>query len=174
VDNWQGARLAVEYLLALGHRRVGYIGAADRPKSNEQRLAGYQTALKQAGLPFNPAFIISSAVGSDFERGWTALETFLTTGVTAIFCYNDVTAIGLLTACHEHHLPVPQKLSIIGFDDIESALYVLPPLTTLRQPRLELGQLAMLMALDLLNGQASVDKVLPCELIVRQSTASIS
>lgn len=174
VDNKQGAQLAVEHLLALDHRRIGYIGATDRPKSNDQRLAGYCLALERAGVIPNPAFILSPEISGDFARGQAALETFVTAGVTAVFCYNDLTAIGLLAACHQHNLPVPRKLSIIGFDDIEPTLFVLPPLTTIRQPRLELGRLAMKMVLDLLNGQEAIDQILPGELIVRQSTARIS
>ncbi len=174
VDNKQGAQLAVEHLLALGHRRIGYIGATDRPKSNDQRLAGYYLALEWAGITPEPTFILSPEVSGDFARGQAALEPFVTAGVTAVFCYNDLTAIGLLAACHQHNLPVPRKLSIIGFDDIEPTLFVLPPLTTIRQPRLELGRLAMKMVLDLLNGQEAIDQILPGELIVRQSTARIS
>ena len=80
-------------------------------------------------------------------------------------------AIGLLLACHQHRVAVPQELSVVGFDDIEPALYTTPPLTTIRQPRLKLGQLAMTMTLDLLKGQETQDQILPCELILRESTS---
>jgi LacI family transcriptional regulator/LacI family repressor for deo operon, udp, cdd, tsx, nupC, and nupG len=171
VDDLQGAQLAVEHLLMLGHCQIGYIGALDRPKSNARRLAGYRAALDQFGLKGNPAFVVSPVAGNDIERGSTGLLALLATGVTAVFCYNDLTAIGLLLACHQHKISVPQELSVVGFDDIEPALYTTPPLTTIRQPRLKLGQLAMTMTLDLLNGQETQDRILPCELVIRESTS---
>lgn len=170
VDNFQGAQLATEYLLALGHRQIGYVGAADRPKSNGQRLDGYATALKQADLTLNPALIISPPADNDLERGRVSLETLRSVGASAAFCYNDLTAIGLILACHQQGITVPQKLSVIGFDDIEPALYTTPTLTTIHQPRFKLGQLAMTMTLKLLDGQEVQDQILPCELIVREST----
>ena len=174
VDDLQGARLAVEHLIALGHARIGYIGAVDRPKSNRQRLAGYRAALKRANIILDPTLTLLPKARNDFERGKDALKSFLAAGVTAVFCYNDVIAIGLLTACREWSIFVPQELSIVGFDGIEAGLYVSPPLTTICQPRLQLGQLAMAMALDLINGQEVQDQVLACELIGRGSTARIS
>jgi DNA-binding LacI/PurR family transcriptional regulator len=92
---------------------------------------------------------------------------------TAVFCYNDLTAIGLLLACRQHNVAVPHELSIVGFDDIEPALYVTPPLTTIRQPRTKLGQLATKMVLDLLNEREVQDQILDCELVVRKSTAQL-
>ncbi|HXV97190.1 MAG TPA: LacI family DNA-binding transcriptional regulator, partial [Anaerolineae bacterium] len=128
VDDLQSAQLAVEHLLMLGHRQIGYIGALDRPKSNARRLAGYRAALDQFSLKGNPAFVLSPVAGNDIERGSTGVLALLATGVTAVFCYNDLTAIGLLLACHQHKISVPQELSIVGFDDIEPALYTTPPL----------------------------------------------
>ncbi|MCK6629458.1 MAG: LacI family transcriptional regulator [Anaerolineae bacterium] len=170
VDNFQGAQLATEHLLTLGHRRIGYVGAADRPKSNGQRLEGYATAFKQAGLALDPALVISLPANTDLERGRASLETLRTAHATAAFCYNDLTAIGLLLECHQQGIAVPQELSIIGFDDIEPALYTTPTLTTIHQPRFKLGQLAMTMTLKLLDGQEVQDQRLPCNLIVREST----
>lgn len=170
VDNFQGAQLAAEHLLRLGHRRIGYIGASDRPKSNGQRLAGYSVALAQAGLAPDSMLIVSPEAGSDLERGRAGLETMLAAGATAVFCYNDLIAIGLLLACHQQGLAIPQELSIIGFDDIEPAMYTTPSLTTIHQPRFKLGQLAMTMTLELLEGQDVQDQILPCDLMVREST----
>jgi LacI family transcriptional regulator/LacI family repressor for deo operon, udp, cdd, tsx, nupC, and nupG len=174
VDDLQGAQLAVEHLINLGHRHISYIGTTDRPKSNGRRLAGYTTALSQVGIKADPTQILSLPVTGDFERGESALKYLLETGATAVFCYNDRIAIGLLTACHRHHIAVPGQLSLVGFDDIEPALAVVPPLTTVHQPRLQLGQLAMQMVFDLLDGQDVQDQLLPCELVVRQTTAPFS
>lgn len=171
VDDLQGAQLATAHLLALGHQRIGYIGAADRPKSNGRRLAGYLAALKQAGVTPDPALVVSPPATDDLERGRTGLEVLWAVGATAAFCYNDLTAVGLLLTCHQYHISVPAMMSVVGFDDIEPALYTNPPLTTVHQPRLKLGQLAMTMTLDLLNGQEVQDQILSCELVVRESTS---
>lgn len=173
VDDMQGAQLAADHLVALGHRRIGYVGVPDRPKSNRRRLAGYQAALEKAAITPDSALILAPEAKDDFNRGQAALESLLAAEATAVFCYNDLTAIGLLVACHQRGVSVPHELSIVGFDDIEAALYTHPSLTTIRQPRLKLGQLAMTMVLDLLNGHEAQDKKLACELVVRQSTSQI-
>lgn len=172
VDDEQGAKLAVTYLITLGHRRISYMGVPDRPKSDRRRLAGYRAALKQAGLPRDPKLVFSPEGRDDFERGQAALKSLLASQATAVFCYNDLIAIGLLVACHQRGISVPGQLSVAGFDDIEPALYVTPPLTTIHQPRLKLGRLAMTMVLGLLKGQTVQDKKLACELIVRESTSA--
>ena len=105
------------------------------------------------------------------ERGAEALRQLRGTDATAVFCYNDVIAIGILLACRQQGLAVPQQLSVVGFDDIDAAGYVTPPLTTVHQPRLQLGQQAMQMALSLLKDQTGQDRLLPCHLVVRESTA---
>jgi LacI family transcriptional regulator/LacI family repressor for deo operon, udp, cdd, tsx, nupC, and nupG len=171
VDDVQGAQLAVEHLLGLGHRRIGYIGAPNRPKSNKRRLAGYQNALLQAGIEPDPALIIHSEVVTDVARGQASLARCLAAGATAVFCYNDLTAIGLLMACHQQQLRVPEQLSVVGFDGIEAALYVTPAITTINQPRLRLGEIAMEMTLALLKKQHVQDCLLPCQLTLRESTA---
>jgi LacI family transcriptional regulator/LacI family repressor for deo operon, udp, cdd, tsx, nupC, and nupG len=84
-----------------------------------------------------------------------------------------MTAIGVLSACYKRGLSVPDNLSVIGFDDIDMAAYTIPPLTTIHQPRLELGQRAMQMILDLLAGQTPENQILHGELIVRQTTAGL-
>ncbi len=174
VDDIRGARRATEYLIGLGHRRLGYIGAANRPKSNRRRLTGYQMALQQADIAPDPRLILMPTADNDIERGQLALAQLRLAGATAVFCYNDLTAIGLLLACRQQNIAVPQELSIVGFDDIEPAFYVTPPLTTIRQPRVKLGQLAMKMVLNLLNEREAQDQILNCELIVRESTAPVS
>lgn len=171
VDDVQGAQTAVEHLIELGHRRIGYVGAPNRPKSNRRRLAGYQAGLQRAGLAPDPALILAPAAASDVERGEMAVEPLLANGATAVLCYNDVTAIGLLTACRRRRVDVPGKLSVVGFDDIEMAGYVTPALTTIHQPRLRLGQRAMTMALGLLDGQQVQDQVLEGKLVIRETTA---
>jgi LacI family transcriptional regulator/LacI family repressor for deo operon, udp, cdd, tsx, nupC, and nupG len=170
-DDVQGGQLAVEHLIRMGHRRIGYLGAPNRPKSNRRRLSGYQQVCQQADLEVGPKLMPVTEAEDDFTRGQTALPHFLAADATAVFCYNDMTAIGLIAACHQAGISVPKHLSIVGFDDIEPALYTTPALTTIRQPRSMLGELAMKMVLDLLQQHEAGNRRLPCELIVRGSTA---
>ncbi|MCB0213978.1 MAG: LacI family DNA-binding transcriptional regulator [Anaerolineae bacterium] len=174
VDDVQGAKLATEHLIALGHRRIGYVGLLTRPKSNAHRLLGYQKALQKAGIPQDPDLIFLPPPGDDFQCGELALSLYHNHKATAIMCYNDITAIGLLNTCQRNQIAVPQDLSIVGFDDIEAAHYVSPQLTTFRQPRLQMGELAMRMILDLLNEKNVKDQILPGELIIRGSTLKIN
>jgi DNA-binding LacI/PurR family transcriptional regulator len=174
VDDVHAAQLAVEHLLALGHCRIGYVGVTNRPKSDQYRLKGYQDALEAAGIASDPALIFTSHTIEDHaKRGEASLEPLLAAGATAVFCFNDTTAMGLLAACHQHGVSVPGDLSIIGFDDIDMAAYTMPPLTTIRQPRFELGQRAMHMMLNLLDGQEPDNQIIPVELVVRQTTARL-
>ncbi len=175
VDDGQAARTAVEHLIALGHQRIGYVGVTNRPKSNQFRLQGYLTALETAGLELDPALIFTSnAIAEHIKRGESSLASLLEAGATAVFCYNDTTAIGLLAACYRHGISVPEQLSIIGFDDIDMAMYTIPPLSTIRQPRFELGQRAMQMAIELIDGHTPENQILTGELVVRQTTAAPS
>jgi DNA-binding LacI/PurR family transcriptional regulator len=174
VDDVQGAQLAVEHLLALGHHRIGYVGISNRPKSNEYRLKGYLDALAAAGIAPDPTLIFSANDIEDHaKRGEASLAPLLSAGATAVFCYNDTAAIGLLSACHKSGIAVPDTLSIIGFDDIEMATYTLPPLTTIRQPRFELGRQAMQMVLALLDAQEPENQIVSGVLVMRETTARL-
>ena len=174
IDDVHGAQMAVEHLLALEHCRIGYVGVTNRAKSNQYRLKGYHDALEAAGIASDPALIFTSnTIKDDAKVGEASLEPLLAAGATAVFCYNDTTAMGLLAACHKRGLVVPDNLSIIGFDDIDMAAYTHPPLTTIRQPRFELGQRAMHMMLALLAGQEPDNQMVPGELVMRQTTACL-
>ncbi|GIK40551.1 MAG: DNA-binding transcriptional regulator CytR [Chloroflexota bacterium] len=173
VDDLRGARLAVEHLLGLGHRRIGYVGVTNRPKSNKYRLKGYEDALNAAGITPDPTLVFTSTIEDHAKRGEASLEPLWAAGATAVFCYNDMTAVGLLSACYKRGLSVPDDLSVIGFDDIDTAVYTIPPLTTIHQPRLELGRRAMQMILDLLAGQTPENQLISAELVVRQTTTGL-
>jgi len=177
VDDYEGAQRAVGHLLDLGHRRIGYIGAGNRPRSNRHRLAGYRDALRTAGVEPEEIRIRISPAGHRFHTedvadGAALVTELISTGVTAVFCYNDMIAVGALLACRDRGIAVPDRLSVVGFDDIEAAQYITPPLTTIHQPKLRLGQLAMEMLLDLLAGRPVKNHVLPTELIRRSSTSA--
>jgi DNA-binding LacI/PurR family transcriptional regulator len=176
VDDREGARLAVSHLLELGHRAIGYLGAGNRPRSNRQRLRGYQEALATADVAPDDGWVaIASGKGAphqeDVDEGQTLAPRLLDAGVTAIFCYNDLTAIGVLLGCRERGVRVPEDLSVVGFDDIAMASYVTPPLTTVYQPKVLLGRLATELLLDLLDGRPARNRLLSPTLVARASSA---
>jgi DNA-binding LacI/PurR family transcriptional regulator len=179
VDDRTGAQLAVQHLLQLGHRAIGYIGTSSRPRSNRQRLEGYCSALEAAHIPYNDAWVViaPSTEASDEEdvvAGQSSLLPLLAAAVTAIFCYNDMIAVGVQVACRERGIVMPRDLSIVGFDDIRIASYVDPPLTTIHQPKVELGSRATQLLLDLLDNRPVQDRLLSPVLIHRSSTAPLA
>lgn len=174
VDDEQGARLATRHLLELGHQRIGYIGSSLRPPTSLRRWSGYEAEMVRAGLSPDASLAVVPNCQRDIQSGQAGLGHLLAEGVTAVFCYNDRTAIGVLLEAHERGIRLPQELSVVGYDDIEPSWYVTPPLTTVHQPRFEMGRLAMQMLLDLLEGRAVSAQVLPGKLIVRGSTAPVS
>jgi DNA-binding LacI/PurR family transcriptional regulator len=174
VDDIHGSRLAVEHLVGLGHRRIGYVGVTNRPKSSQHRFQGYQLALDAHGIVYDPALVFDSdAIEDHAKRGEASLAPLIAAGATAIFCFNDSIALGVLASCYRRNLVVPSDLSVVGFDDIDTAAYAIPPLTTIRQPRFELGRLAMRMLLDILDGQQPENKILYGELVIRGTTAQL-
>jgi LacI family transcriptional regulator len=176
VDDYLGARLAVEHLISLGHTKIGYIGVGDNSKSNHQRIRGYQMALELAGIPRITDWVALSdkdrTSKDDVIVGQQMLSKLFTTGVTGIFCYNDMVAVGALLACQELGISVPQDLSIVGFDGIALGRYVTPSLTTVCQPMFELGSYAMQMLLDLLKEKTVENRVLSPFLVKRGSSAA--
>jgi len=178
VDNQHGGRIATEHLLQLGHRRIAYVtGRADH-SDDLDRLDGYRGALAAAGVPFDPALIVPGDGRAD--GGAQALTPLMALDEppTAVFCYNDMTAVGLMQASRQSGLSVPGDLAVVGFDDIPFALYVHPPLTTIAQPKIEMGQQAMEMALALMTAQDPADRafsnvVVKGKLVVRESTVEI-
>jgi DNA-binding LacI/PurR family transcriptional regulator len=176
VDNQHGGRLATKHLIDLGHRRIAYVTAPADHSSDLDRMTGYQQALTEAELEPDPALVIPGNGRAD--GGERALETLraLTAPPAAVFCYNDMTAVGLMTAARRAGLSVPQDLAVVGFDDIPFATYFHPSLTTIAQPKIEMGQLAMKMALSLMpisDGDSEEELsnvVVKGKLIVRAST----
>jgi DNA-binding LacI/PurR family transcriptional regulator len=172
VDDQHGARLATEHLLTLGHRRIAHIAGLIGHSPSADRLTGYRAALNEAGISFDPARVISgTGRPTGGELALTQLMA-LATRPTAVFCYNDMTAIGLLRAARAVGLIVPDDLAVVGFDDITFAAYVSPSLTTVAQPKFEMGQRAMQMALSLMSSrdEGMGDVVLQGRLVVRETT----
>lgn len=176
VDDREGAQIATEHLLGLGHRTIGYLGAHNRPKSNQRRFEGYSDALRAAGIVISPERIVTAfTAGMELQDDVMVTQALfgrlLQSDVTAVFCYNDMMAIGGLLACREQGIEVPRDLSIIGFDDIDLTRYVWPPLTTIHQPKRRMGQRAMQMLLDVQAGKSVQNQILSTSLVERASTS---
>lgn len=173
IDNVTASRKAVEHLVKLGHKRIAYIGDRYGYQSDTERFAGYRQALEYADVSFLPELVVhgdgkAESAGPAIERLFEAA-----TSPTAIFCYNDMTALGALRALRRRGLKVPDDVSLVGFDDLFIASYTQPLLTTVRQPHRQMGLMAMEMLLKLFSAeQAKTSVKVEGELIVRESTAS--
>ncbi|MFZ4658218.1 MAG: LacI family DNA-binding transcriptional regulator [Caldilineaceae bacterium] len=170
----QGGRLATQHLIDLGHRRIALIKRTPNSALSRERFTGYQQALAAAGIPYDPHLVCECAAGQ--MAGAQAMQQLLTLAQppTAVFTHNDVLAMGALHAIRQAGLTVPGDISVVGYDDITSAAYFVPPLTTVRSPKAELGALAGRTILELVrqkNGQPPQTITLPVELVVRASTA---
>jgi LacI family transcriptional regulator len=172
--NWQGAYNATEYLIKLGHKRIGFITGSMDLGAAIDRLDGYQAALKANHLPVDAKLINNGSFHqTDGYAGARALLD-LVEPPTAIFASNDLMAMGAMDAVRSRGLSVPEDISILGFDDIPQAELVRPSLTTVRQPLKQMGGLAAQMLIDKLKSpETELGRIeLPTELIVRASTAS--
>jgi DNA-binding LacI/PurR family transcriptional regulator len=174
VDNCHGGYLATQHLIELGHQRIAYVTAQADHSSDFDRMTGYRQALGHAGIEPNARLIIPGNGRAD--GGERALEALLALDnrPSGVFCYNDMTAIGLIHAARRAGLSVPADLAVVGFDDIPFATYFYPPLTTVAQPKVEMGQRAMKMALSLMTANQEGDPlsniVVQGKLVVRAST----
>jgi DNA-binding LacI/PurR family transcriptional regulator len=172
VDNRQGGYLATAHLAQLGHRRIAYVARPSDHSSNLERQEGYRQALTGAGLPYAPSLV--TPCSGRVESGAQVLPQLLALPEppSAVFCYNDLTAIGLLHAAREAGLTLPGDLAVVGFDDIPLASYVCPPLTTVAQPHGEMGRQAvqMTLALKQARDEQFSNIVLAGQLIIRESS----
>jgi DNA-binding LacI/PurR family transcriptional regulator len=157
-----------------GHRCIAYISGPEGRSDDVERLAGYRQALGEAGIAFDPALVVPG--NGRLDGGERALHnlTGLAERPTAVFCYNDMTAIGLISAARQVGFSVPENLAVVGFDDIPLAAHIYPPLTTVAQPQRDMGRQAMNMALALMTADDSTapfsDVVVKGRLVVRETT----
>jgi LacI family transcriptional regulator len=169
-DNFEGGRLATHHLLSLGHRRIAFITGDPRHPDAKERQRGYRAALEAAGQPFDPALVVPGNYTEDSGR--LAVERLLDSreAFTAVFAANDQMAFGAVLALHRRRLHVPGDVSLVGFDDLQTALYSIPPLSTVHHPVYELGQLAASAILQLLAGEVPTAQLPAPRFIVREST----
>lgn len=174
VDNRSGARHAVDYLVARGHRRIGCITNAPLAyTAAAERVAGYRDALETAGIPYDQDLVVEGDF--DAASGHAAAELLLERApdLAAIFAASDVVAFGAIGALRAQGRLVPGDVSVVGFDDIALAAYSDPPLTTIRLPARDLGETAGRVLIDLIAGRPVEERtVLPTELVVRSSVGA--
>lgn len=175
VDDVAASKMATEYLVSLGHKDIVYVSSSSSNVVSDLRYDGYLKGLAEAAV-----LLVDWRVEGDgsSEGGRTVVERLFIkdTLPTAFFCYNDDTAIGVISALQIRGYHVPENFSVIGFDDIPFANNITPALTTIRQPRNQIGELAMNQLLDKLTGkdQTAGKNLLHGDLIVRESCAAIS
>jgi LacI family transcriptional regulator len=173
--NFAGGMAATQHLLSLGHRRIGYVGGQPTSGCNQARMSGFRSAMEAVGAEVPAEYIwLHDFLYDDGVAGGSALLD-LRNRPTAIFAGSDEIALGIQEAARARGLRVPEDLSLVGFDDTEVARLASPPLTTVRQPLLEMGAVALRTALQLAAGQqvASHHVELATSLIVRGSAAPL-
>lgn len=172
IDNRDAASRMTRHLASLGHRRIAYVSGPAGNVLETERFQGYRDGLRASGLSFDPALVLTG----DFtlESGVRAGQDLVARAErpTAVFCTSDEMAIGLMRTLSSAGVRVPDDISVAGFDDIEFAAAVQPALTTIYQPRRELGQRAAAVLIDLLQGRSTQMRIrLKSELVIRDSVA---
>lgn len=173
IDQKRGVSKAVYHLISLGHRHIAYVSLGTSTNSDTFRYQAYIETLRSAGLPADPNWVVAGDGG--ISGGLTAVSKLTTLSVppTAIVCYNDRTAIGVINGLHQQGLSVPDDMSVVGFDDLEIAAYFLPSLTTVRQPHTHLGRQAAEKLFAVMHGATVQPELLEPELIRRDSTGPV-
>jgi LacI family transcriptional regulator len=155
IDDMVGGQMTTNHLLQAGHRAIGYLAGPPASRSGRWRAEGYRAALKAAGVDHNPDWVRHCLPVVEGGRETTRELLSACPELTALFCYNDLVAIGALQACADLGRRVPDDVAIVGFDDIPLAALVSPALTTCLVPRYDLGSAAMRLLLDKINSCAS-------------------
>lgn len=177
-DDVDGSRQIARHLIELGHRRIAYLGNSSSGRTTQDRLAGFRYELQTSGLSLPNEYIYETP-GSEPNKGALAVDHFLQLAnrPTAIVCFNDMLAIGVLKSLQQRGFRVPEDISITGFDNIVFSNYTNPPLTTFDQPKRFIGQRAAELILSLLSSTSDIQmpqqkiQVLRGSLLVRSSSA---
>jgi DNA-binding LacI/PurR family transcriptional regulator len=171
--NWNGGLTATRHLLGLGHRRIAVIGGPAGVLCSRARVDGFRAAMDEAGVAIDPTLVSHGAFQVDEGVATGRRLLARRDRPTAIIAGNDLQALGVYQAAREARLHIPEDLSVVGFDDLPIARWVSPPLTTIRQPLIEMAQAAAELVLTLARGDepSQVRVELATELVVRESTA---
>ena len=175
LDQQRAAELALRHLYQLGHRKIAFMRGSSYSSDADERWECQMEAAKQLKLHVPEELkVVITARDSKPEMGFGPTVELINRGVefTALFCYNDVSAFGAIRALMDHGLRVPQDISVVGFDDIQSAAFHNPSLTTIRQPLNQMGGVAARILLQRIRGQATFPDSVPIlpELVIREST----
>lgn len=171
-DTRLAAYRTANYLISLGHTRIAYVGLKNRTSAERQQ--GVTQAMHDANIEIDPELIVKRNVG-DETRGMRAMETLLALDVppTAVIAFNDIMAYGVMHVIYKAGLQIPNDISVIGFDDIPTSAYIIPPLTTVALPSYQMGQLAMRLIRRIEVGEnmkATEPIILESPLVIREST----
>ena len=176
IDNARSIYTSVKYLIDLGHKRIGFlVGPMTCARRTIDRMEGYKKVLADNGIPFDPELIRSQPpsylLGKESMRAFLKLQD----PPTAVLCVNDYLAIGAIRAITEAGLSVPEDISVCGFDDIDIAAYFNPPLTSIKTPCYEMGQMAANIMISAIESQTplKVQYLLDTELIVRRTCGRV-
>lgn len=177
IENIEAAKLITGHLIELGHRKIAYIGDRSGQQSDRERYSGFTQSLAMAGIRENPAWVVYGSTGPEGGEAQMRHLLQLPERPTAVFCYDDLIALGAFKAVHDAGLDIPSDISLTGFDDLFVASYTHPPLTTVHQPLQAMGKRAMQVLLELLTRPQKEARGenwhvrIRGELVIRQSTA---
>ncbi len=170
-DKLAGAKMAMEYLVGLGHHRIAYISLGMSSNAEILRLQGYRSVMRKHNIPIDEVLIVSGDGGVIGGIKAASQLMALPEKPSAIFCFNDMTALGVMNALQKQGYQVPRDCSVIGYDGLDISAYYHPSLTTVRQPIYQLGYRSTEMLLDLIRGDGEVgSEIIEPELITRGST----
>lgn len=180
VDDLAESEKAVLYLIEQGHRHIGIITEGlDKPSVGQLRFLGYQKALRERGMAFDPNLVYEiktkSAERYTRENGYLGAQALMrdNPGLTAIFCISDVIAIGAIRAIIDSGRKIPEDVSVVGYDGIDEGMYCVPRLTTIEQPQSEMAEATIQFLFDMIGGKRQPDNLLmPAKLVIRESSGS--
>jgi LacI family transcriptional regulator len=175
IDYRRGIRQAVQHLAALRHERIAFVAGPLNLRSAVARKIAFEESMHEIGLPIDPQYLVEG--DHTLEGGMKALVhlTTLKDRPTAVVCSNDMTAIGVMREAYDYGIPIPQELSVVGFDDIRLSQFIIPPLTTIQMSQTELARLAFKALLTEVNRDSlsanGTEYALETDLVLRKSTA---
>ena len=171
IDNFTAAKAITTHLIRMGHQKIAHITSARPLSLYQERLEGYTAALKEHNIPVDPLLIRYGE--PTLQGGYEQMQALLSTQeeIAAVFAAGDTMAIGAMKALKQAGIQIPQSCAVAGFDDIELASFWDPPLTTIRQPAVQIGQCAFRKLLALMNRETVINlrDILPYELVIRES-----
>jgi DNA-binding LacI/PurR family transcriptional regulator len=175
LDQRRAAELALRHLYQLGHRKIAFMRGGSHSSDADDRWDCLMAVARDLKLSVHPEYTVQLQLKvSTPELGYEPTNELIQRGLdfTAMVCYNDISAIGAIRAYMNHGFQVPEDISIVGFDDIQSAAFHNPSLTTIRQPLIQMGGVAARVLLQRIRGQATFPDIVPIhpELIIREST----